>query len=567
MPPPSRIKYSFVPNEGLIARNHSKLALARTLRLFAPHQEKNTAQSTPQLNLKCDRALKLATKILVTMIISNVVCGSAYAAWEFKTGNNYYPLIESNEAAVTTTNAGGLGTKFIEIKAFEVTNNRTEYMAGNNFTATQLLSLVQQIHGAIGNFNIIRFIRVQCNNGTVYPNLMASEIYGSGYNWNGTLNSYVSAIQQAAGGQIIPDADLDPYFGQTDCGGVPEPQQFYDNAASLLTLSAIAKGDRYVMLEAYDAWYACPKDGNVCALSHPDETQVVQFFENMTKMGWQGFIPEDNQPNSNTDDTLACNVKNNLAPDFGYAGYVRNGIFVINQTSPYVFPNYNNICSYKLAEPYINGIVVGIESQLQPTNLAYYCGGKQYNYSIQAFAECLSPSQQEAALTNLARSQASRGFIFIYPVVVGEQQVQYDAQQAGTLGLMEQLINVYDSTTQTTTSSSLSSISASSSVPTTMTQNLTTESTTVTYTPSGGLSSSTNSQNNTTSQISSTNSITANNSSLSSASAIHSGLVGEQGVMVATTLAAGTSAVIFLAGLFPLMYFSRKGRKFASMKS
>ena len=152
-------------------------------------------------------------------------------------------------------------------------------------------------------------------------------------------------------------------------------------------------------------------------------------------------MPEDNDPNADTANTPDCNAQNNVAPDYGYASYLRNGIFVVKAVAPYVFPNYNNICSYLLAEPYLEGIVVGIESQLQKTNPAYFCGGVQYDYAIEAFAQCLTQSEQEVALTNLAQNQQKYGYTFIYPVVVGEYLVQYNAEQAGTLSLMEQLMN------------------------------------------------------------------------------------------------------------------------------
>ena len=330
-----------------------------------------------------------------------------------------------------------LGQKFIEIKAFEVANGATEYTAGNNFTATQLLSLVQQIHSAIGNFNMIGFIEVQCDGGVVQPYLTASHILGTGYNWNGSLDSYVTAIEQAAGGQIIPDAAAgilitDP--SNDACDEPPSPASYYADTASLLTLSAISEGQRYIMLGGWDAWYAN---------NSPNQATVQNLLQTLQSQGWKGFMPEDNNY-ANTADTPSCAAQYSTAPDYGFAGYVRNGIFVVNTTSPYVFANYNDICSIKSAEPYLNGIVVGIESQLNATDPAYNCGGVQHDYAIVAFAQCLTQSQQETALTSLAANQQAHGYIFIYPVVVGEYQVQYDAQQAGTLSLIEQLINEYN---------------------------------------------------------------------------------------------------------------------------
>jgi hypothetical protein len=374
---------------------------------------------------------------LIVFVIIILVLGS-FLIYRYQNNSMITTTTTSNtQSTKVTSTYSGLGDKFIEIKAFNVANGVVKYTAGNNFTATQLLSLVQSIHNAIGNFNIIRFIRVQCDNGIVNPNLTASSISGSGYNWNGTLNSYFTAIQQAAGGQIIPDAGMDILItvpSKNDCGQAASPAAFYANTASLLTLSAIGNGQRYVMLEAWDAWYAN---------NNPSESDVQSLTTTLQSQGWK-LMPEDNNPYANTANTPDCSAQYNIAPDYGYASYVRNGIFVVNTTAPYVFPNYNNICSYLQAEPYLHGIVIGLESQLQTTNPAYFCGGVQYSYAITAFAQCLTVSQQEAALTNLAQNQQKYGYIFIYPVAVGEYLVQYNAQQAGTLGFMEQLINEYN---------------------------------------------------------------------------------------------------------------------------
>lgn len=343
----------------------------------------------------------------------------------------------STSASTPPAETAGLGQKFVEIDAFEVANGATVYTAGNNFTATQLLSLVQQIHSAIGDFNIVGLIGVQCDGGVVQPYLTASHVLGTGFDWNGSLNTYVTAIQQAAGGQIIPDAGANILITNPSndaCDEPPSPASFYGDAASLLTLSAISGGQRYIVLEGWDSWYAN---------NSPNEATVQNLLQTLQSQGWKGFIPEDNNY-ANTADTPSCSAQYSIAPDYGHASYARNGIFVVNKTSPYAFANYNDICSIKSAEPYLNGIVVGIESQLNATDPAYDCGGVQYDYAIVAFAQCLTQSQQETALTSLATDQQAHGYIFIYPVVVGQYEVQYNAQQAGTLSLIEQSLNKYN---------------------------------------------------------------------------------------------------------------------------
>ena len=357
-------------------------------------------------------------------------------------------------SSYTTTQYPNIGQKFIEIKAFDVTKGSNggttvQFIAGNDYSATQLLSLVESIHDAIGNFSLIRFVRTECQGGIVNPNLTASQIQAqsysgnSNYNWNGTLNSYFTAIQKAAGGQIIPDADMDIYFGDTDCLSQFKTDQtnnptyqndYFADAASLLTLNAIADGDRYVMLESWDAYYAN---------DNPSQNQVETFFQKMQALGWTGFMPQANNPAATGQGPQTCSSKNAPFPDFGYGGYVRNGLFWINSTAPYVFPHFNTICSIEKSEPYLNGVVLAMESQSQgsPADQAY-CDG---NYMTAGGCfNSLSQSEQETALTYLASNQAKYDYIWVYPVLIGEHGVEYDAEKAGTLTYMESLINQYN---------------------------------------------------------------------------------------------------------------------------
>ncbi len=355
------------------------------------------------------------------------------------------PYCSTTTLTTTSTHTSSSGNnKYIEIKAFDIRNGQTEYIAGgqygiasgSGYTATSLLALIQQIHAAIGNFNLIRFIRVECENAQVNPNMMASSVYGTGYNWNGNLDSYFTAIQKAAGGNIIPDLDLDVYDGANDCPNYPnpDPSTFFSNANSLLSLSAIASGNRYAMLEAYDVWYTWGGQTKT-------QSQVSNFFQTLQAQGWKGFIPQDNVPeNYQQGDVSKCasSVFKN-GPDYGYANYYRSGIFQINNTiSPYVFVNTNLICSIKTAEPYLSGVLAGIETQPQSEFASTpYCD-QQFTSAMAAFDQCLSDGQRQFALTYLATHQSN--YIFIYPVVGGEFKILYDAKAEGDLSLIESLM-------------------------------------------------------------------------------------------------------------------------------
>lgn len=300
-----------------------------------------------------------------------------------------------------------LGTKFIEIKAFD----DGQYIASSYYSATQLLTLIEQIHAAIGNFNLIRFIRMECN-GTVNPNMTFSD-------WNGTLNTYITAVQQAAGGQIIPDDDLNPYFGASNCGAVPNPAQFYQNAQGLLQLTAVSQGMRFLMVESFAPSFYSQED--------PSETLINGIFRNLTSIGWKYFIPQSNTAHDGSFSSF----------DYGNAAYQRVGAWYNSTSYPYITIDLHFIKSMEQQEPYLNGVLSGLESQILQSTSA-----------IAQFTQDLTPSQQEAALTYAAQNQATGGYIWIYPVLVCQGPTfngpVWDANRTGALSTIESLINQYD---------------------------------------------------------------------------------------------------------------------------
>lgn len=300
-------------------------------------------------------------------------------------------------------------SKFIEIKAFENNN----YIAKNNYSANELLSLISSIHSAVGDFNLIRFIRTECASGVIDPGTSFSD-------WNGTMDTYFLAVKQACGGEIIPDCDMDIYFGASDCGGIASPQAFFANSASLLNLSAIANGERYVMLESWAPSF----------YSHvsPSQSDIQNFFQKLIGQGWSGFMPQSNNPGDNSFHDF----------DYGYAGYQRVGLFDVETSPPYLRVTQNFINSMWQQEPYLHGILTGIESQILNNSS-----------SIAQFADNLTLSQQIEALTTVAQNQQSGKYIFIYPVLVN-QGANYggpvwDAKAAGALNAITNLMNQYNS--------------------------------------------------------------------------------------------------------------------------
>lgn len=318
----------------------------------------------------------------------------------------------ASKTTITKTNGSSAvipSSKFVEIKAFENNN----YIADKYYSANELLSLISEIHQSVGDFNLIRFIRTECQNGVINPNL------NSFSDWNGNMDSYLSSVKDACGGEIIPDCDMDVYFGASDCGSEASPTAFFDNSASLLRLSAISNGLRYVMLESWaPAFYS--KD-------NPTQSDIRNFFQSLINQGWNGFIPQSNSPSDGMFHSY----------DYGYAGYQRVGLFTVQTSSPYLVVTENFINSIWQQEPYLHGILTGLESQILNNTS-----------TIATFSNELNSSQQEKALTTVAQNQESGKYIFIYPVLVNQgtnyNGPVWDAKGSGALALIENLMRTYN---------------------------------------------------------------------------------------------------------------------------
>jgi hypothetical protein len=315
-------------------------------------------------------------------------------------------------------------TKFVEIKAFENNN----YIAGSVYSANQLLSLIKQIRNNIGAFNITKFIRSECAGGTGTAGLIDPTTTFS--DWNGNMDTYFLAVKQACGGEIIPNCDLDAYCCAGNCP-TSSPDIYFANTASHLNLTAIYYGIRCLHMESWaPSWYSG---------LNPTESDVISFFDTLLKQGWKMFMPQSN---------AGSNTATFYAYDYGYAKYQRTGTFIVDSTTyPYLFPYTSYISSIKQAEPYLFGVLTGIESQINSGD-PKYCNG-QYNSAISAFSACLSYNQQIQALTTTAQNQSLGGYIFTYPILVCESanytiDPYWDANANGTLPTIYSLMNQYN---------------------------------------------------------------------------------------------------------------------------
>jgi len=334
-----------------------------------------------------------------------------------------------------------LNNKFVRIR---VLNAQGGYMPSKYYTATQLVSLVSSIHLAVGKFNLVGVIQGAGNQGT--PNPAATGFS----DWSGNLDSFVTTLKTASGGEIIAEGNLDVYFGASDmcsnpqpgiAGCPPCPACFFSDTASLLKFSAIASGQRYLMLGSWapGAFYAALKP------NQRNQPFIQHFFQNLTTQGWKGFMIETSPSKSET---------KFKAYDYGNAQYARIGLFFNPPGSSYLYVNQPYIMSMQSQEPYLNGHTLA-EIETQPMN---------GTSAISQFTDNLNPTQQVTALTALAENQNSGSYIFVYPVLANQgpnySGPVWDANKTlqpngqPFLNLITHLMKKYDSGTEPITSSS-----------------------------------------------------------------------------------------------------------------
>jgi len=315
-------------------------------------------------------------------------------------------------------------------------------MPNKYYTATQLVSLVSSIHRAVGDFNLVGVIQGAGNQGTPNPAATGFSDWTSG-----NLDSFVTALKTASGGQIIAAADLDIYFGAGE--GPPCPSCFFNDAASLLKFTAVAKGQRYLMLGSWEpAFYQAIK---------LNQTFVQDFFQNLTNQGWTGFMMENSPPESFTQFK---------AYDYRNAQYAKMGLFFDPSSASYFYVNEPYITSMQSQEPYLKGHTLA-EIATQPMN---------QTSAIGQFTNDLNSTQQVAALKALAANQNSGHYIFIYPVLVNQapnyggpvwdagKRLQPNGQPF--LNLITYLMKKYNSGTKpNTTSSTTTTTTAIDSIP------------------------------------------------------------------------------------------------------
>jgi hypothetical protein len=379
--------------------------------------------------------------------------------------------------SATSAQVSGTQQGFIQIRGLGSYGSWFPYTE----TPAQVETIVSEIHNSTGrNITIFSFV-----DGAELP---ANQVQG----WNGSVNTYLSAIKQKAGGDIVPTLDLDYYMSgspwlshsycdpdnSTDCG----PSFFFKMSAELLNLTAIGSGGREVLL---DSWPTMSR--------YENESVITGVLQNLTDQGWHALLMKEDQSPSDP------------FPDFGYANYLAVDLSCSFE-APFCSPLQGII-----NQEYINDIgspeFRGVFSLFDYQTI----NNPKPQTAFDLFAANLTADEQASALSSLASLQSTGKYTMIYPVLVNVardgDEFEFDANREtmtdGTpmLSVIESLVafgsqtSLTDSTrltiTNSTTSTTTSARSSSTERSTTTGASLTS-----TIHSSGSLSTASGSETN-----------------------------------------------------------------------
>jgi hypothetical protein len=248
--------------------------------------------------------------------------------------------------------------------------------------------------------NIIKEIRTKTENETLNLYAIVSGPQASGQLIQGTtvtVDDFLQQAQQAAGGQIIPEIDLNYYTSninslalnsnnrfcnpkdKTECG----PKWFYAVSEELMQLTPVASSKNKT-IELY-SWDQFSRD--VANAGLPNDTST-KLLEKLVSEGWQTIIIESQFYFAD-----GTNVK-------GVVATVN-----WNTSSPYMEPETSVLSKYPHSQ---QGFVEFDHSPMNPPFPPT---------ALYEFISQLTPSEQSTALGNLAKLQNEDNYTFIYPII------------------------------------------------------------------------------------------------------------------------------------------------------
>ncbi len=262
----------------------------------------------------------------------------------------------------------GLGKKYIYIEA--IVHNE---WAVKDQTPQQILDLIKRIRSEVGEpINLVDFM-----SGEPDPSVKIGDR---------SLDDYLLAAEDAAGGQIVTGSGLNPFLdkiGREDESGI---EAFRVSMKKSLALKYVARAPHVVLLKNWSTFNRIPKNPLAA-----DPDGMKEFLQKeVLDAGWGGLF-----------------ANGGSYPTYGLADGNCIWVTVSNDGSlPLATVNPELVSTLKKTEPnmqvfaYFNSQTLG--------NLS----------SMDRFLALLSPAQKTAALSNLASHQSSGNYTLIYPIAV-----------------------------------------------------------------------------------------------------------------------------------------------------
>lgn len=351
---------------------------------------------------------KVAITILVLVLVVSLALISAFLIEQQRTS-----ATTSSFTICSTCNGGNSSLLYrYAVDLFAVDFYGT-WVAGNE-TPNSIIQTVQNLRSAVSGksinvFNIVKNIQ------------NSTELLD---NTNVTLDNFLLEVKLAAGGDLVPELNLDDYLNVQGRYCDPEnpsfcgPAFFYKTSLELLSLKAIQAGNKTVLLDSWDTFY---RTASVA-------TQLA-VLQNLTAEGWRNVIIKQIGPA--------------FYPSPGYTwGQITTPWKNVTSSPPYMQPQLDLLDQMPTSQQHF--LYFDRQNKNSPNPNA--------ETALQIFLTQLDPGAQATVLTNLANLQSIDGYTFDYPILTFTTYngVTYDwdsttALQANGqpfLQLIEHLMNV-----------------------------------------------------------------------------------------------------------------------------
>lgn len=335
---------------------------------------------SPRMNRPKRSRLPNLSRISAIALVSVLIAASGLlAVYISSTGLNNESTVNSTGSTTSVTNSAANAT-YVQLRA--INEYGGWYPKDQNVQG--VVNMVQSFREATGKpLSLLSVVQG--------PQNPSELVNGQGI----TVDESLLDLKDSAGGDIIPSLNLDYYtsggnitnhsycdsHNSTNCG----PSWFWQVSKEQLSLTAVKSGGREVLL---DAWGTFSRYQNA--------STIQSVLSGLKAEGWKYLITKQDPAR--------------LFPDYGLASYMEMTT-QCQPTPPYCFENQNIINREWAADgSYLKGVFGMFDYQILNS------GSGQL---LRLFLSNFSAAQKAEALTNLASSQSSGRYTYVYPLIIG----------------------------------------------------------------------------------------------------------------------------------------------------